>query len=67
MEKTTHYNMYYNVLSYIQISDIRYEDVFSLDIFKHKQATELYRQLLEVRENLLNSQPEALTGPVHRL
>ena len=48
-------------------SDIRYEDVFSSDIIKQKQATELYRQLLEVRENLLNSQPEALTGPVHRL
>ena len=48
-------------------TDIRYEDVFSSDIAKQKQVTELYKQLLDTRTNLLNSQPEAMTGPVHRL
>ena len=51
----------------ISNNDIRYEDVFASDIMKQKQVTELYQQLLEVRNNLLNSQPVALTGPVHRL
>ena len=47
-------------------SDIRHEDIFSSDIVKQKQATELYRQLLEVRTNLMNTQPVDRTGPVHR-
>ena len=46
-------------------SEIRYEDIFSTDIVKQKQVTELYRQLLENRANLLSSQPVASTGPVH--
>ena len=46
-------------------SDIKYEDVFSPDIRKQKQAAELYRELLEIRNNILNSPPVATTGPVH--
>ena len=51
----------------ISHTNIEYKDVFSSDIVKQKQATELYQQLLNIRTNLLNSQPVALTGPVHRL
>ena len=46
-------------------SDIRYEDVFSPDITKQKQVVELYRELLEIRSNIINSPPVATTGPVH--
>ena len=48
-------------------SDIRYEDIFSPDISKQKQVTELYRQLLETRNKLISSPPVANTGPVHRV
>ena len=41
----------------VSASDIRYEDVFSEDITKQKQATQLYSELLEIRNNLV-SQPE---------
>ena len=44
---------------------VRYQDVFSDNVMKQLQTTELYRQLLEIRTTLLNSQPEAVTGPVH--
>ena len=44
---------------------VSYEDVFSSDVSKQKQVTELYQQLLEIRSNLIKSQPEAVTGPVH--
>ena len=46
-------------------SDVKYLDIFSSDIMKQKQATELFKQLLEFRKNLLNSPPVATTGPVH--
>ena len=46
-------------------SDIRHEDIFSKDIVRQKQVTELYTQLLEIREEILNSPPVAETGPVH--
>ena len=49
----------------ISHSDIKYEDIFSSEIMKQKQATELFKELLEVRNNLLNSPPVATTGPVH--
>ena len=38
---------------------IKYEDVFSPDVKKQKQVTELFKQLLEIREKLLNCQPAA--------
>ena len=49
----------------ISSSDIRYEDIFSSDILKQKQVTELYRQLLDIRNKIIDSQPVATTGPVH--
>ena len=45
---------------------IKYEDVFSEDIFKQHKATELYNQLLAKRNNIIQSIPVANnTGPVH--
>ena len=49
----------------ISTSVIKYEDIFCGDIVKQKQITEKYRQLLDLRNNLLNSLPVATTGPVH--
>ena len=44
---------------------VEYEDVFSPDTKKQKQATELYQQLLQIRNEIL-SQPVLNTGPMHR-
>ena len=51
----------------VSYSDIKYTDVFSKDVAKQKQVTELYEQLLEVRTRLLDSEPDTTTGPVHYL
>ena len=48
-------------------ANIRYKDVFSSDVSKQKKVTVLNQQLLDIRMNLLNSPPEADTGPVHRI
>ena len=45
-------------------SNICYEDIFSEDLQKPKQVTELYRQLLQIRNEIM-SQPVPSTGPVH--
>ena len=50
--------------SEISRGNICYEDIFSEDILKQKQVTELYRQLLHIRSEML-SQPVATTGPMH--
>ena len=42
----------------------KFEDIYSGNILKQKQVTELYRQLLQIRNQLL-SQPVASTGPLH--
>ena len=45
---------------------ISYNDVYSSDVVKQKEVTELYTHLLKIREDLLNSTPPvALTGPMH--
>ena len=46
-------------------SEMQYEDIFSSNIVKQQQVTELYRQLLDVRNNILNSLPVDAAGPVH--
>ena len=56
--------------SHIQSNDVannkvKYEDIFSPDIVKQKQVTQLYTELLEIRENLQNSSPATITGPMH--
>ena len=48
-------------------SSIKYEDIFSKDIIKQKQVTELYRQLIEIRNTILNSSPVTQTGPMHSM
>ena len=55
----------HHVSTDVSSSDIRYEDIFSSDILKQKQVTELYRQLLDIRNKMIDSQPVATTGPVH--
>ena len=50
----------------ISQSDIKYQDVFSTDISKQQKVTEMYNQLLEIRNNILQSTPVASsTGPMH--
>ena len=44
---------------------INYEDIFSNDVRTQRQVTELYSQLLTIREQLLDSSPVTETGPVH--
>ena len=44
---------------------VQYEDIFSPDIVKQKQVTELYIQLIEIHEKLMNCSPVDFTGPVH--
>ena len=48
----------------VYISEVQYEDIFSQDIYKQKQVTELFERLLEVRNSLISSLPVAFTGPM---
>ena len=48
----------------VSISEVQYENIFSQDIYKQKQVTELFERLLEVRNSLISSLPVACTGPV---
>ena len=48
----------------ISHSKAKYEDIYSSDVQKQKQVTELYRQLLQIR-NQISSQPVVITGPLH--
>ena len=45
----------------VTASNVRYSDVFSSSITRQKQVTQLYSELLEIRNNLLDSQPESST------
>ena len=45
--------------------NVKYEDIYSHDVTKQKQITDLYLQLIDIREKILNSSPVAVTGPVH--
>ena len=56
----------YHTSQEASISDIRYTDVFSENVRKQKQATKLYSELLEIRNRIVNNQPE-ISGPVHSL
>ena len=44
---------------------VKFEDIYSPDVTKQRQITELYLQLIDIREKTLNSSPVAVTGPVH--
>ena len=50
--------------SEISQSKVKFEDIYSGNVLKQKQVTELYRQLLQIRNQLL-SQPVVSTGPLH--
>ena len=41
---------------------IQYEDIYSEDITKQKEVTELYSQLLQIREELITSSASSDTG-----
>ena len=40
-----------------------FEDVFSQDIQKQKEVTEMFIKLLDIREKLMNNNPVQTTGP----
>ena len=44
--------------------DCRHEDIYSEDVRKQKSITEIYKQLLQIRNEII-SQPEATSGPMH--
>ena len=46
-------------------NSVSYSDVYSSDVFRQKEITELYTELLRTRDELINSTPVAITGPVH--
>ena len=49
----------------ISICDTKYEDIFSDNIKQQKSITEMFRQLIHIRNEII-SQPVAVhTGPVH--
>ena len=47
------------------IEAVKYQDIFSPDIVKQRQVTELYTQCLEIRDKILKSPPAPVTGPMH--
>ena len=51
--------------SVLSNSAFSYDDVFSQDVIKQKEITELFSELLKIREEIVNSTPVAITGPVH--
>ena len=44
---------------------VSYSDVYSSDVFKQKEITELYTELLRTHDELMNSTPVAIAGPKH--
>ena len=44
---------------------VQFQDLFSDDVNKQNRITNIYKQLLEKRNNMLNSPPVADTGPMH--
>ena len=46
------------------IGPVQYEDIFSEDVYKQKQVTKLFENLLEIRNQILNSLPVTSTGPL---
>ena len=50
-----------------QNGDIRYEDIFGADIKKQKRITELFKQLLEIRNQILQNCSVNETDPVQSI
>ena len=51
----------------VSVGQVRYEDIFSNDVRKQKQVVELYENLLEIRNRILNGIPVACTGPLQSM
>ena len=46
--------------------NVEYNDIYSEDIFKQQKVTELYDQLLDVKNKVIQRTPVAyITGPMH--
>ena len=56
-------SQYHNSDSVTQ-EKVQYDDIFSDNIQKQKQITELFEKLLDIRDRLMSSLPVACTGPV---
>ena len=47
-------------------TEIMFQDIFSDDVYKQQKVTEMFKQLLETRNKIMQSIPVANdTGPVH--
>ena len=46
-------------------NNVTFNDIYSSDIRKQKEITELYSDFLRIREEVMKSTPVAITGPVH--
>ena len=44
------------------MSKVKYEDIFSEDVNKQKQVTQLFENLLKIRNNILNNLLMTFTG-----
>ena len=51
----------------VAVNQVKYEDVFSPDISKKEEVTEVFIHLINIRESLLNTNylPVSITVPVH--
>ena len=47
-------------------SAIKYEDIFSKNCVKMKEAVDMFTKLLDARTNQLNQTNESIAGPKHR-
>ena len=57
----------YHTSQDVSTSGIRYTDVFWDNITKQKQATQLYSELLAIRDRITNNNQPEMSGPVHSL
>ena len=54
----------YHASTDISISDCKHEHLYSEDVREQKAITEIYKQLVQIRNHIL-SQPVVITGPMH--
>ena len=49
----------------ISLCNMKFEDLFSEDVQKQKSITEMFRQLFEIRNEILSQPVAVTTGPMH--
>ena len=49
----------------ISLNDTKFEDIFSENIQKQKSITEIYKQLIQIRNEVISRPVAVLTGPMH--